>query len=86
MSRRVHGQPGNAAQLDLPFGIRRIPGQRAIEPLTVTVADALRIIGIRRTKLYELIGSGDLETLKVGRRTLVLMDSLRSLIERGRRS
>lgn len=84
MSRRVPGQPNDAAQLDLPFGIRRMAAPRAIEPLTVTVADALRITGIGRTKLYELIGTGDLATAKIGRRTLVMVDSLRALIDRGR--
>jgi Helix-turn-helix domain len=50
--------------------------------LSVRVADASRMIGIGRTKLYELIKAGDLETVKIGRATLVTMRSLRRLIER----
>ena len=85
MSRRVRGQPGDPMQLGLPFGIRSLPAARAMEPLSVTVAEALRLTGLGQTKLYELIGSGDLETVKIGRRTLIPMDSLRALIERRRR-
>ncbi|MEO7656512.1 MAG: helix-turn-helix domain-containing protein [Sphingomicrobium sp.] len=50
--------------------------------LSVRVGDASRIIGIGRTKLYELIKAGDLETVKIGRATLITMRSLRQLIER----
>ena len=50
--------------------------------LAVRVGEASRIIGIGRTKLYELINAGDLETVKIGRATLVTMRSLRRLIER----
>ena len=56
-----------------------------IEPaplLSVRVGEASRMIGIGRTKLYELIKAGDLETVKIGRATLVSMRSLRRLIER----
>ena len=50
--------------------------------LAVRVGEASRVIGIGRTKLYELINAGDLETVKIGRATLVTMRSLRRLIER----
>lgn len=50
--------------------------------LSVRVAEASRMIGIGRTKIYELIQAGDLETVKIGRATLVTMRSLRRLIER----
>lgn len=36
--------------------------------------------GLGRTKLYELIGHGHLDTTTVGRRRLVLVSSLRALI------
>lgn len=50
--------------------------------LSVRVGEAGRMIGIGRTKIYELIKAGDLETVKIGRTTLVTMRSLRRLIER----
>jgi excisionase family DNA binding protein len=45
-----------------------------------TIADAARVSGIGRTTLYELIGAGKVDARKVGNRTLILADSLRSYI------
>lgn len=50
-----------------------------IEPLTVRIPVALQLTGIGRTKLYELIASGEIETVKVGRSTLIRVASLRRL-------
>lgn len=58
----------------------RPPAERAdLEPLTVRVATAVKITGISRSRLYELIGSGDLDIVKVGRSTLISYQSLREL-------
>lgn len=65
----------------------RRPGAGAaslpIEPLTVRIPVAVQLTGIGRSKLYELIKSGDVEAVKVGTATLVTMASLRRLVERG---
>lgn len=53
------------------------------EPLTVRIPIAMRLTGIGRSKLYELIKSGDVETVKVGTATLVKVTSLRRLAEHG---
>ena len=55
----------------------------SIEPLTVRIPVAIQLTGIGRSKLYELIKSGDVETVKIGTATLVTMASLRRLVERG---
>ena len=54
-----------------------------LEPFTVRIPIALKLTGIGRTKLYELIASGDIEIVKVGTATLVTMASLRRLVTRG---
>ena len=54
-------------------------------PITVRIDQAGRMIGISRTKLYELIGAGEVETIKLGRATLVIVESLRALVQRRRR-
>lgn len=51
----------------------------ALEPLTVRIATAVQLTGISRSRLYELIESGDLETVKVGRSTLIPFRSLKAL-------
>lgn len=56
--------------------------QANLVPLCVRVASATALLGIGRTKLYELIAPRELETIRVGRRTLVLRASIDALIER----
>lgn len=51
-----------------------------LEPLAYSVADACRVTSIGRTRLYELIADGKLETRKIGKRTLIPAGSLRALI------
>ena len=55
-------------------------GDRIMEPLTVTVAGARNALGIGTTKIYELIGEGHLQTVKIGRRTLIRIDSIHALV------
>ena len=52
--------------------------------LTCTIAQACEVTGLGRTTLYELIGEGRISTTAVGRRRLVLVQSLLSLIESNR--
>lgn len=53
--------------------------EQKIEPLTVRISTAVRITGLSRSRIYELIQSGDLATVKVGRATLVQYSSLKAL-------
>ena len=50
------------------------------EPLAYSIADACRVSSIGRTKLYALIGTGQLEARRIGGRTLIPAASLRRLI------
>jgi hypothetical protein len=59
-------------------------GENTPAPLRVRVNVAARMIGLGRTKLYELIGNGEVETIKVGKATLVTTASLSAMIERRR--
>ena len=52
-----------------------------MEPLTVTVESARKALGIGNTKIYELIGDGSIATIKIGRRRLVKVESLRAMLE-----
>jgi len=54
--------------------------EQKIDPITVRISTAVRITGLSRSRIYELIQSGDLETVKVGRATLVQFQSLKSLV------
>ena len=49
-----------------------------MDPINLSINDAARALGIGRSKLYELINSGRLETVKLGTRTLVRVASIRA--------
>jgi len=49
--------------------------------ISVKVREAVRITGISRSRLYELMRSGEVEYVKVGSATLILVESLRSFVE-----
>ncbi|MGE3477024.1 MAG: helix-turn-helix domain-containing protein [Rhodospirillaceae bacterium] len=53
-----------------------------LEPILVTVKTACHLIGLRPTKLYELIGEGAIESTKIGGKRLLVYASLKRLIER----
>jgi excisionase family DNA binding protein len=52
-----------------------------IEYENPSVGEAVRMFGIGRTKLYELIQRGDIEAVKLGRRTLIRAASARAFME-----
>jgi excisionase family DNA binding protein len=52
------------------------------ERLSCTIDEACDATGLGRTKLYELIGTGQLITTAVGRRRLVLIRSLVTLLDK----
>jgi excisionase family DNA binding protein len=57
--------------------------EQKIEPLTVRISTAVRITGLSRSRIYELIQSGDLDVVKVGRATLIQFSSLKALTKPG---
>jgi hypothetical protein len=48
----------------------------------VRIDRTMQMLDIGKTKLYELIAAGELETVHIGRRTLVLQTSIDDLITR----
>jgi excisionase family DNA binding protein len=75
LSRRdLSDAPKDAVPGGIPF----------VQRLTCTIAEACEVTGLGRTKLYELIGDGKVGTTTIGRRRLVLVQSLLSLIEGNR--
>jgi len=50
------------------------------EPISVRIPEAVRITGLSKSKIYQLIASGDIEAAKVGRATVVFVDSLRTFL------
>src|SRR4051812_14502718 len=57
--------------MDIPFDQR----------VTCTIEEALQATGLGRTKLYEQIAEGRVLTTSVGRRRLVIVRSLKELLD-----
>lgn len=60
------------------------PDVARAEPISVRIPEAVRLTGLSRSRLYELMGSGDIEFAKVGSSTLILVESLRRFIHEHR--
>lgn len=52
-----------------------------MEPFVLSINDTAKALSLGRTSIYALIRQGRLETIKLGRRTLVKAELLRRLIE-----
>ena len=62
-------QVSNAGEPVMAFG----------ERLTCSVAEASKAIGLSRSKLYELMSGGEVQSVTIGRRRLVSVSSLMRL-------
>lgn len=54
-----------------------------MEPVLCSIADAARILGIGKTKTYELISAEALDCVTIGTRRLVKVASINKLAESG---
>ncbi|AOL23931.1 hypothetical protein Ga0102493_112928 [Erythrobacter litoralis] len=55
-----------------------------LSPVLCSVADAARALGIGKTKTYALISEQMLDTVTIGSRRLVTVESIGRLVERAR--
>ena len=50
--------------------------------LTITVAEAASLLGISRSAAYDYIRAGELPAIRMGRRLLVPLKALESMVDR----
>lgn len=53
-----------------------------MDDLLLTVKDAQRVLRLGRTKIYALIGAGELDAVHVGRARRITASSLRAFADR----
>ena len=53
-----------------------------IEPISVRIPTAIAMTGFSRSRLYELIASGEVQIAKDRRCTLIMVESLRQAVRR----
>ncbi|WP_425485436.1 helix-turn-helix domain-containing protein [Chthonobacter rhizosphaerae] len=51
-------------------------------PLSYRIDSACRALGVGRTKLYALIGAGEIRPIRIGRRVLIPRSELETLLRR----
>ena len=54
-----------------------------MQPFTTSIIEAARALSLGRTSIYALIDEGRLDTIKIGRRRLIKVESIRALLESG---
>lgn len=50
-----------------------------MDAMLLSIPDAAKALSLGRSKIYDLIGDGRLQTVTIGRRRLVRVDSVRAL-------
>lgn len=55
-------------------------GPDRAEPISVRIPEAVRLTGLSRSRIYELMKSGDIAFAKVGSSTLIVVESLRQFV------
>lgn len=56
--------------------------QNSNEPMLCSVREATKLLGVGRSKAYDLLEKRELESIKIGTRRLIKMDSIKAFIER----
>lgn len=54
-----------------------------MDPIVVSVNGAAEALNLGRTSIYALIKEGRLHTVKLGRRTLIKIESIHALLSQG---
>ncbi|MGR4892676.1 helix-turn-helix domain-containing protein [Sphingopyxis sp. LARHCG72] len=52
-----------------------------LDPISIRIAEAVRVTGLSRTKIYQLIADGKIDAAKVGKATLIYVQSLRQFLQ-----
>jgi excisionase family DNA binding protein len=52
-----------------------------VDPITLSVQETINVLGLKRTTIFKLISTNRLRVTRVGRRTLVHMESIRALVD-----
>lgn len=55
-----------------------------MDVLTISIAKTVKILGLGRTTIYNLIAADQLEAVRINGRRLIKMESIRRLIEKNR--
>jgi excisionase family DNA binding protein len=84
----IHGGPDSSGRTlthhrqHTRRSMEQIATDRSGTPLLVTIPEAARLLAVGRSTLYELIGSGQLTTVHIGRSVRIAVDELEAFVSR----
>ena len=52
-----------------------------MDPVAYSVSDVLKLVGISRSKFYQLVNAGQIKVRKIGNRTIVLVRDLNTWLD-----
>jgi predicted DNA-binding transcriptional regulator AlpA len=81
-ARGIAGEVQRDSSETQPVDDTRIRGPPHAEPITVGVREFMRLSGLSHPTVYRMLGRGDLDTVKIGTKRLILLASYRALIAR----
>lgn len=81
-ARRLPRKRSRLQRGEVQMSLGMPPEEVNLEPISVRISTAVKLTGICRSTIYELIGDGPIETVKIGRSTFILYPSLKRLFER----
>jgi hypothetical protein len=55
-------------------------------PITATISQFVRLSGISRSRIYELLDAREIESVYIGSRRLILIESFYQLLQRQRQA
>ena len=62
-----------------------IQGCEQSERFLCSISEATRLLGVGRTKLYDMLAKRQLTSIQIGTRRLVTMESIKALLDRAMR-
>lgn len=51
-----------------------------MQPFLISIAEAAKALSLGKTAFYQLLGQGRIDTIKIGRRRLVKVESIHQLL------
>lgn len=59
---------------------------QTVQPYALTIDNAARFSGLSRSRIYELMGAGDLKSFKVGSRRMIMLDDMKAFLDQAAHS
>lgn len=57
-----------------------------VQPYALTIDNAARFSGLSRSRIYELMGTGDLKSFKIGSRRMIMLNDMKGFLDQAAQS